>query len=373
MRSFKTPHVLAAVLRRVRSKAVLFWRRTVLRREFIPCRRGALRVLFHSTVIVSATSIVRHALARGSDEAIVQDAGHVPKEIGRLIAWLPSDSESLIVDRVRRSFSETLETEPGEKGLPTPMFLLIKSCVEGDLAKELATRTVRLRVESAKGFKAPIDIGLASFLGVCVFVFDNPLPGRLLLDLPDEKYTQKQNEGTVSSVASSVDGQGIAPRCGIIRVAPDTLVFVSQADMLSAIVNKVRGADNGAPMAFPSSFEEWKHVSFRSDVWGIRHYDAENAPADLTSPLCPARPSRDPKAVGITISYMPRQGVVHARYLSAASGLSNYVDELCEKAELGLSLAAEDMNDHVLLCARSSKPELRLLIIYYLLGYGVYP
>jgi hypothetical protein len=132
-----------------------------------------------------------------------------------------------------------------------------------------------------------------------------------------------------------------------------------------------------AERAFPETLAEWEHVDTSAPVWAIRHYRAEHAADDPSSPLGPLRAASDadPGAIGFVFWCEPETNAAVARYLTAADNPTLLAKEAWHSPTQGLAPTIEEIEPGVVeirLTVTKENDVMFLLVLLGFLGHGIY-
>jgi hypothetical protein len=240
-----------------------------------------------------------------------------------LLAWLPEDTETLIVSPLGFVVPKPVSGEKEEKPdyakafqfLPIGPLLWLKDDL---LHKELAGLKVLCVVEGSRRFTRPGEFGMMPYEGCHILQFDPEADGTLkkVFRLCQEK-ADKQLEVAGTKVAVFTEQQGCDQWSYFVcRPRPGVLICATNQDYLEETLKRMESKPT--TRALPPDLPEWKHVDSKACVWAIRHYRKETAKEDPSSPLNPAGEG-DLDARGLVFWMSAESGnVAQVRYLSTS-------------------------------------------------------
>ena len=240
-----------------------------------------------------------------------------PPRWEHLLAWLPEDTETLIVAPLgfemptekREAKDEKIDFVGMVQGLPVGPLTSLK---DGLLEKQFSEQKVLCVVEGSRRFTKPQEFGLMPYEGCHIIQFDPEADAGLkkaiqtCLDKADKKIE-------LAGVKVAVFTEDATWSFFVCRPSPGILMFATNQDYLEETLKRIDKKTTAR--ALPADLPEWKHVDTKARVWGVRHYREEFAKDDPTSPLCQG--GSDPAAVGFTF-WVSASGKVEIRYLSDA-------------------------------------------------------
>ena len=271
-----------------------------------------MRALIAGIVVVGVASAGQRASAQS------------PRiDIANAIAWLPSNTETLIVARGPIDLGETADALSDLSGhLARSVAGGPLGDAKGDVFRLLSGAHIRFAVEGARAFRAPRGLGLGPYEGCHILAFEN-VDGPVI----DRFMSALETAGAAATRVAGVDAMLVKWRAEddewsafVVRARPDVIVIATSERMLSDVLE--RAQRGGAGRAFPRSLQEWAGVDTSASVWAIRHYLREGSRSDPTSPLTSEqRPANEPDtlAVGMAVSVGGRPGKFVAHYYSTNS------------------------------------------------------
>ncbi|WP_148087993.1 hypothetical protein [Gemmata obscuriglobus] len=236
------------------------------------------------------------------------------------LEWLPEDTETLIVaptgfkipsQKVESdkqvSFADLVQHMPS-----LPLFTL----KDGLLGELLAEQTVLCVVEGSRRFTKPEEFGLMPYEGCHIFQFDSEADATLKKSV--QECQNKANKTIeLAGFKVAVFTEDATWSYFVCRPLPNVLICATNQKYLEETLRRID--KKPATRALPNHLPEWKHVNSKARVWAIRHYQADFAKEDPTSPIAPG--GSDAKAVGFTFWLDADSGsTAHIRYLSSAEG-----------------------------------------------------
>ena len=222
-------------------------------------------------------------LAAPSAEA--QERDHISPAIEERLAWLPADTETLLV---AKSF-----LLPDEPRRPTsmseviPVALLHTGLYPGQAGSELlAGNKIEWALFGGRDFRTSGNIGVPPFAGCTILKFEQQLPDarrkweQLASDKADEVRDligRKVYFFSNSTVANRRAMPKSWQRDLYTWLADDMLLFASSEVYLREVLERI---DRKTPRsALPANLPEWKHVDASAPAWMLRHIP--KPPGDL--------------------------------------------------------------------------------------------
>jgi len=310
--------------------------------------------------------------------------------VQEILWWLPEDTETVSVGR--GPFKVMKPGEPTEDMSPKDYIGLALSQVplgyleiikDGAFLKHFTGRTVSYYVEGSRRFRAPKSLGGMRFEGCSIVVLEQDLPERTALL---NQMTSQAN------VFHNLGGHRVAEferkleedtwKLLFAMPAPNVLLCATNQEFLADVLNRMN--HRSARRALPETLPEWKHTNTEAKFWAVRHYDADEAKSDPSSPLsgeeAPAN-WPDTQAIGIVFDFDPaRSKVATVRYLSRSEkGLKAFSDDM-KKA----SYPGQDFNPQfrqtkpgvvemsVSIDEKNQQVGIFLFVLLMLLGHGVF-
>ena len=241
-------------------------------------------------------------------------------EMWKIIGWLPSDTEILMVARgpftspdfygqrdLLNDDDVELRDQVSAKEIATAFELesvLAMAYLPEALIKRLRSQNVALAVRGLRHpHDSPTGEGLLQSEGCLILVFENNELDPDLLSAPtesDSEITQQVIAG--HSVLVIQDNE---ERVYIVHPRGNTLIIATDHNYLEQLL--IRIGERSSRRALPSSLPEWTHVDTNARFWALRHYDHIRADEDPTSPFNKnaEETGQDPQAIGITFSLDP--------------------------------------------------------------------
>jgi hypothetical protein len=262
--------------------------------------------------------------------------------IQEILWWLPEDTETVSV--ARGPFKVAKPGEPSEDMSPTDYIGLALSQVplgyleiikDGAFLKHFIGRTVSYYIEGSRRFRAPTSLGGMRFEGCSIIMLEQDLPERTAL------LNQMASQ---AKVFHSIEGHRVVEfekkleedtwKLLFAMPAPNVLMCATNQEFLADVLNRM--THRGVKRALPETLPEWKHINTEAKFWAVRHYDADEAKNDPSSPLSGEQSAAnwpDTQAIGIVFEFDPaRSKVATVRYLSRnEKGLKSFSD-LMKKA-----------------------------------------
>jgi hypothetical protein len=268
-------------------------------------------------IVILVLALAAPLSALADDEA---PRKQLPESVDRFVWWLPADTETLIVSQgpfevFPHPTEETIdELTFLETARLVPMWPLA-DVQDGLLWKEFQEQNVVVAVQGGRRFR---PLGMLLYEGCHIVQFDEAAHDaverafRAGLERADETIRLAGTRVAVfeHKIENDVWSLFVAhPEAGILLAATD------RAYLEAVLRRRERKAD---VRALPDDLPEWEHVDLEAPVWAVRHYRAENAEKDPSSPRA-GRATQlvsDPKAVGFVFWYDAGGKTARARYLS---------------------------------------------------------
>jgi hypothetical protein len=250
-----------------------------------------------------------------------------------VLGWLPEDTETVIVARGPFRLGE-LRDEEGPFELERAFRQLAASAVLS-LAKQplegpIAEAPVALAVSGARKFRLPKGFGSTLYEACQVLRFEKPPRALAAFRKAVAGAAVKTRQIAGREVAVIEDRLEKDLWTFLVAVPrPDTVLVATDESYLQAVLERMER--KAAGRALPESLPEWQHVDRKAPLWALRHYRAEEAGEDRTSPLRERNWLRikDTKAIGLTFSFNPAgTGNPLVKYLSGTSGARELVGAL---------------------------------------------
>ncbi|HYK88879.1 MAG TPA: hypothetical protein VE398_08920 [Acidobacteriota bacterium] len=239
-----------------------------------------------------------------------------PIDITKVLTWLPSDTETLIVAngpfwmsnfRVDESrvLSRTISTEELQKYFRR--LILSEVLRFATLSNTLDRERVVIAVEGSRRFRRPTGLGLMPYEGCEIVVFARDQTGRFesfMQEAVTRGLKVDEIEGNRVAVAREMREEDIWTTF-VAHPSERVIVAATNRDYLQEALARIRG-DRGQ-RALPDSLPEWKHIDRDAEFWGLRHYKEGASEEDLTSPLRCSREWCDKQAIGLIFGSSPSQ------------------------------------------------------------------
>jgi len=259
-------------------------------------------VLLASLIGVASSEIVlcRQLVADEPKRPLSQPGLALPARVEEILWWLPVDTQTIVVDQglsrlVAQEADGSLQVSP-----PWPPTIFR----EGSTGRQIAGRNVILRVEGARRFRRPRDLGLMPYEGATVAVLERGLDRGLAGSLHEGASRTETIEGTrVSMFRHRYESDDWT--LFVCQPKPDVLIGATHRGYLADLLKRMKG--RAPSRALPADLPEWKHIDRDSPFWAIRHYDQNDAGSDPTSPLGRREGwyVRDDEAVGLVFNFDP--------------------------------------------------------------------
>jgi hypothetical protein len=232
-------------------------------------------------------------------------------DVEQLLAWLPTDTETIIVTR------GPFKIESGKRNDETPdLPKMLEGMALGPLASlgrgrfvnHLKGQAVTLALEGSRAFRPPRDLGLMPYQGCDIVVFQQDIgsAGDALM-----KALQEGGGNTIKLL-----GHEVAVReekweidtwtIFITRPKPNILLCATDKGYLEEVLKRMDKPGEGRALA--AALPEWKHANTKARFWALRHYEKKYAATDPTSPLTTdkrAANQPDPQAIGTVFTFDP--------------------------------------------------------------------
>lgn len=320
----------------------------------------------------------------------VKESKSSADSIREVLWWLPEDTETVSV--ARGPFKVVQPGEPPEDMSPKDYIGLVLSQMplgglgmakDGAFLKLFIGRTVSFCVEGSRRFRAPKSLGVMRFEGCSIVVLEQDLPERTAL------LNQMASQ---AKVFHNLGGHRVAEfeekleedtwKFLLAMPAPNVLLCATNQGFLADVLNRM--THRGARRALPETLPEWKHINTDAQLWAVRHYDADEAKNDPSSPLsgeeAPAN-WPDTQAIGIVFEFDPaRSKVATVRYLSRSEkGLKTFSDDMKKASYPGQDFKPQFhqaepgmVEMSVSLVDKDEQAGMFLLVLLMLLGHGVF-
>ena len=266
--------------------------------------------------------------------------GPLPASIGRVLSWLPTDTETIVVantsfalprfkhQRAAEPFSETSLAELIEmfELLPLSLFGL----KDGLLQNYLSGQRVEIAIEGSRHFRPPAGLGEMPYEGCEIAVLAEAAASR------GDSFLKQS-----SSVALRVDnvaGQKIPVfeekleddiwTTFVAFPKPNLVLACTNRDYLREVLARIGG--KVGRRALSDTLAEWKFVGTETPFWGLRHYDRSQADLDPTSPFVDQNVIGmvDRQASGIAFRFDPRmRNVVTISYFSSTRDILGFLQK----------------------------------------------
>jgi hypothetical protein len=277
-------------------------------------------------VIAFMLILIRCAAARAGDEPI---PAKLPERVEQFIRWLPLETETIIVSQAPFELAE-----PKDMLEPVEVALRMLSCgttlgIRDDfIRKELKGQKIVCAVEGSCRFRSPKSLGMMPYDGCEIVCFSEDAKAKLGVAFERLLNTAKTKE-QVAGTQVAVFHEKLENDDWTFFVAhprPEILLCATERGYIKEVLERMAGGGKGR--ALSETLPEWSRVDVKAPVWGVRHYQKENALRDPSSPLNKQAAANhpDPDAVGFVFWYEPgKVASIHARYLSHAKGAAAIV------------------------------------------------
>ena len=175
----------------------------------------------------------------------------------------------------------------------------------GGLGELLKGKTISLAIEGSRRFRPPRALGLMRYEGCLVLVFGPAVSldrAAFMKAATKSAIRFEESAGTrIALFEEQSENDTWATFVGLPRA--NVVVVATNLDYLRTLLRRMLGATG--TRALPQDLAEWKHVDTNALVWGLRHYQKQNAQLDPSSPLQGQNTANfpDPSAVGVTFSF----------------------------------------------------------------------
>jgi hypothetical protein len=247
----------------------------------------------------------------------------------RVLAWLPADTETLLVangpfwmsnfqigQEVYTNHEVTsAELEKNFEGMTLQLF----NSRNGLLEKHLRGKKILFALEASRHFRPPAGLGELPFEGCAVAIFGEDVDDRrdaFMKEAAQKAVRIQEIEGQQVVVFEEPSEQDIW-RSFIVFPQKGVVLVATNEQFLREMLSRMRSPER--ERALPSSLPEWKYVNARAQFWGIRHFDKQQAKEDPTSPLGGRKSANlpDDGAIGLTYQCSPsRERKATLSYLS---------------------------------------------------------
>lgn len=300
--------------------------------------------------------------------------------IDSVIAWLPLNTETLIVAHGPIAIADTSAEPPFRVGLALAKMAAtgaLPPALNGTLQRLRDTR-VRFAVEGARNFRAPSGLGLGPYDGCHITVFDYADVEKIDAFIHDLQVASEGSTNVAGHTALRLHWRAEHNDWSVlvVRPRPSVIIFSTSEPMLAEVLERViAGASD---RAFPPGLEEWSRVDTTARVWALRHYARVSNAHDPTSPVTAqgrAGNAPDSLAVGTTISIATDSSGIIANYLSPSPQAVDVARRIWRQASDSIApLVSPDGRD-VRIAIPSPRPETRpmlLLVVFVVLGHAIF-
>jgi hypothetical protein len=237
--------------------------------------------------------------------------------LNQVLSWLPVDTETVLgasgpfawdpkaLSDGPPSQERLTVTELEMRSRIIPLTLLnFKSGGFGEFVKG---KTVSLAIEGSRRFRAPQALGLMHYEGCLIMVFipTVSLDGAAFMRaVANSAVRFEEHNGTrVAVFEEKSEDDTWNTFVGFPR--SNVAVVATNLGYLVALLDRMLGTPG--TRALPPNLSEWKHVDTNAPVWGVRHYQKQNAELDPSSPFLGQNAASfpDATAVGVTFSFAP--------------------------------------------------------------------
>lgn len=224
----------------------------------------------------------------------------VPRDVDRVLWWLPTDTESIIVargplpsrrpekplrieQRIQNGRPVTVHVDP-ETGKvvsphsgPTFTQLMAEiaavevTSLKGIKQQERAKPRVRLAIAAGRKFKPPTDIPGGPSVEFCqIVVFDRKVRADMLANLAKRARRTHEIVGVHVFELDKRRDWGDAYSSGyFFQPAENILVMSNDIDFVATMLK--RKAVRARSRALPADLAEWKYVDTKAATWGVHH------------------------------------------------------------------------------------------------------
>ena len=235
--------------------------------------------------------------------------------LSQVLGWLPTDTETVLGANGPFSWApEAPSNDARPQERMTDAELEIQSRAfplgllnfkNGGLGEFVNDKSISFAMEGSRRFRPPHALGLMRYEGCLIMVFGPAV------SLDGAAFMKAATKSAIRFEES--DGARIAvfeeqaendtwttfvgfPRANVVMVA-------TNLDYLRTLLRRMLGATG--TLALPQDLAEWKHVDTNAPVWGLRHYQKQDAHLDPSSPLQGQNAANipDASAVGVTFSF----------------------------------------------------------------------
>lgn len=207
----------------------------------------------------------------------------MPRDVERLVKWLPEDTETLVVARslVLTKPESMLMTRWSDVGIITAMESL--RVAESKYLAPLLGRQVELAVRGARHFDVVTSFGGLRSENCTIFSFATDLDasGKALTDgLRKHANLVKTIAGREVFIFPSTISeepwirQSSWEGAYFVLLDPKTLLYATSDHYLTEVLQRIVHAPK--VRALPDTLPEWKQVEFNSKAWMLRHYPRED-------------------------------------------------------------------------------------------------
>jgi hypothetical protein len=299
--------------------------------------------LGHFGIVVIATlscSVIPIDGARADAQAV-----RASTSVDKVLSWLPSDTETVVVARgpfvfTSRERQETNQDRTISESDLAEMFeglaLGVFRFKDDLLAARLNGKHVTLAVDGTRHFRAPARLGGMLYEGCTIAIFSENLSNdeqSLLRSASKEILRTEQIQGQQVSVFQ----EKLENDLWTIFVAfPSEHVVLVATDetYIEEVLARLQGKKG--KRALPPDLAEWKYVDTRLRFWGLRHFDKSQASLDPFSPFGGRKSANEPdeRAIGLTFAHDPTFGTsATVTYLSSNPSVLPRANELLINTE----------------------------------------
>jgi hypothetical protein len=296
-----------------------------------------------------------------------------PPRWEQLLGWLPENTETLIVApgpfKIPAAKLDHADVPTVLQFLPT---LPIGSLHEGFVSERLKGLKVVCAVEGSRRFTVPGEFGMMPYEGCHIVQFEASADEALqkMVTASQEKAGKTiEVAGVRVAVFTEIQEQDTWTYY-VCRPRPGVLLCATDRGYLEETLKRIDRKPG--TRAMPADLPEWKHVDTKAPVWAIRHYRAEFAKEDPTSPL---RADEDPTAVGFVFwCGGDRDTPVRARYLSRRKDLVEQKTGIWDRPGDGLRSKVRRLSSDVVEVTPAVTDEnvgIFLFVLLQELGHGI--
>jgi hypothetical protein len=234
------------------------------------------------------------------------DPARAPSLLEEALAWLPGDTETLIVAQGPFTIEDGESLESITRQLASAPLAAVR---EGRFAKALEGRTLKLALQGSRNFRRPRGLGMFRYHGAGVLVFpDGAALDGVAKEIEAAAEERREERGHAVSVFHELLEQDEWTFL-VARPRPDVLVCATDRNYLCELLDRM--AKPSGTRALPADLPEWKLLDPRATCWAVRHYDRRKE-QDFYAESFPD----DKSAQGLVFFVAPDGGAARVRALS---------------------------------------------------------